>query len=344
MRCDIIAPNARSRLRRTPNINLSRASFPAMSEAATLAPERYAQSLQRAETLAERGAVAPFVTPALQGARLRLVESRYEVVIPAPWEGGGALILGWTGAANELQAATADRRLVAALRRAPPTPGAIRRAALEVAAEGLHGRAAARAAEAASEADVRHRALLEPRLERIILGGRALAPIFFGAGLAGAEGGPALRMLARVTALAEGLAGEQEIARLPEDRALAKRLQTACDAAVASATRLVGAAQALGDDVPILLADPRQHPEAAAVAERPFWALNGLDLLAAFWEATPSDRRRDLLRLGPRLAAAPAAEMLRWPGMAEWRSPPVLDLPRFDQSFAEAALAAWLAP
>lgn len=106
-------------------------------------------------TFLERGVAVPFTTPALLGARARPVErGGLEIIVPNPAGGRGMYILPWTGVCQLCRPTVHDtllNRRVAALRGV--TPGSIRQAAREIAAEGLAGHDAVAAADAAAEGE-----------------------------------------------------------------------------------------------------------------------------------------------------------------------------------------------
>ena len=108
-------------------------------------------------TFLERGVAVPFTTPLLAGSRARPAErGGAELVVPSPSGGKGVYILAWAGVRELCKPTVHDTRLnqkVATL--ASVTPSAIRRAARDVAAEGLAGREAVAAAGAAGEAEHR---------------------------------------------------------------------------------------------------------------------------------------------------------------------------------------------
>ncbi len=99
-------------------------------------------------TFLERGVVVPFTTPLLGGARARPGErGGPELLVPSPSGGRGVYILAWSGVRELCRPTVHDSRLnhkVNAL--ASVTPHSIRKAAREVAAEGLAGRDALEAA------------------------------------------------------------------------------------------------------------------------------------------------------------------------------------------------------
>lgn len=135
-------------------------------------------------TFLERGVAVPFTTPMLAGARARPGErAGAELIVPNPSGGQGVYILPWAGVCQLCQPTVHDRRLnakVAALARV--TPSTIRLAALEVAAEGLAGRAAASAATANREIEREDRLLLNfllllALIEQVEPGGLGLADV-----------------------------------------------------------------------------------------------------------------------------------------------------------------------
>jgi hypothetical protein len=105
-------------------------------------------------TFLERGCAVPFTTPYLMGARMRPGERhKLELIIPNPAGGVGVYILAWDGVHALCSPTLHDRLLYAKLMASPGvTPGAVRRAACDVAAEGLAGREAAAAGKAAQAA------------------------------------------------------------------------------------------------------------------------------------------------------------------------------------------------
>ncbi len=102
-------------------------------------------------TFLERGASVPFTTPILAGARVRPADRLgLEVIVPNPAGGRGDYIVPWTGLRNLCCPTVHDAMLtdrIAALRSV--SPASIRRAAWDVAAQGLAGRAAGAAATSA---------------------------------------------------------------------------------------------------------------------------------------------------------------------------------------------------
>ena len=101
---------------------------------------------------AERGVAAPFTTPLLFAARLRLGSGQeIEVLVPNPAGREGWFVLPWSAAREALQPSLADHALIDALKplvteSAELQPAQMRQAALQAAGTGLAGRAARRAA------------------------------------------------------------------------------------------------------------------------------------------------------------------------------------------------------
>ncbi|MCX8135250.1 MAG: hypothetical protein N3D18_14970 [Roseococcus sp.] len=86
----------------------------------------------------------------LFGVRLRAAaRGGVEVVISNPAGREGWFVLPWRAAEERFQPSLHDRALIAALGEEPPTPARLRETARKVAAQGLAGRAARRAAEGA---------------------------------------------------------------------------------------------------------------------------------------------------------------------------------------------------
>jgi hypothetical protein len=126
---------------------------------------RDALALSRPGTCLERGVAAPFTAPALHAARVRAAPSGgVEVVVPNPSGREGWFVLPWSAVLERFQPSLADRALVRALGLERPMPASLRAAAWRVAAEGLSGRAARRAAEATAR---RGPPALPSRLARI---------------------------------------------------------------------------------------------------------------------------------------------------------------------------------
>ncbi|MEO8715543.1 MAG: hypothetical protein ABI369_11060 [Acetobacteraceae bacterium] len=134
------------------------------AEAATLsAPSPALPMVQayRPATFLERGVAVPFTTPALLGARARPADRiGLEIVVPNPSGARGVYILPWAGVCELCRPTVHDTLLsqrVAALHAV--TPGSIRAAARDIAAEGMAGREAVACARAAGESDQQDRLL-----------------------------------------------------------------------------------------------------------------------------------------------------------------------------------------
>jgi hypothetical protein len=99
-------------------------------------------------TLRERGVAVPFTSPALAGARIRLLDHRPELVLPHPAGARGVYIFPLASLAEYCAPTLHDVRLSERLMSAfPMSPTTVRRAARITAAEGAAGRAAASAAQ-----------------------------------------------------------------------------------------------------------------------------------------------------------------------------------------------------
>lgn len=110
-------------------------------------------------TFLERGAAVPFITPQLNGARARPASrGGLEFTVPNPSGGKGVYIVPWDGIFSLCRPTVHDCRLISLLSsQRAVTPGSIREAARAIAAEGLAGRAARSAAEAAIAAESQSR-------------------------------------------------------------------------------------------------------------------------------------------------------------------------------------------
>ena len=110
-------------------------------------------------TFLERGAAVPFITPQLNGARARPASrGGLEFTVPNPSGGKGVYIVPWDGIFSLCRPTVHDCRLISLLSsQRAVTPGSIREAARAIAAEGLAGRAARTAAEAAIAAESQSR-------------------------------------------------------------------------------------------------------------------------------------------------------------------------------------------
>ncbi len=110
-------------------------------------------------TFRERGVAVPFTTPALAGARIRMLERRPDVIVPHPGGARGVYVLALASLAEFCVPTLHDVRLAGRLASLTTfSPGSVRAAAAAVAAEGAAGRAAASAATAAEAADGRRQA------------------------------------------------------------------------------------------------------------------------------------------------------------------------------------------
>ncbi|MGE0221691.1 MAG: hypothetical protein AB7F35_09280 [Acetobacteraceae bacterium] len=101
----------------------------------------------------ERGVTVPFTTPQLEGARIRPAQrTGTEFIIPNLSGGRGVYILDWGGVRQLCTPTVHDTLLHRRIAHLPSmTPGAVRQAARELAAEGMAGRDAATAARTAIE-------------------------------------------------------------------------------------------------------------------------------------------------------------------------------------------------
>lgn len=117
-------------------------------------------------TFRSRGVSVSFTTPMLAGARVRQSDHRgVEIVMPNPSGGRGIYVLNWPGVRALCNPTMHDTVLFKRFcRLATIDPASIRDAALEVACEGLAGRPAAEAAEAAIAHDSAQRVRARLRL------------------------------------------------------------------------------------------------------------------------------------------------------------------------------------
>ncbi len=126
---------------------------------------------QRPATFAEAGVVAPFTTPAIAQARLRLDQrGRLEVVARNPTGSDGMYVVPLAGMGELFRLSIHDRAMVEKIEAAPSvSPLTIRRVALETAMEGLAGPDAEAAAAAALNREEEHALLtLLLLLERLL--------------------------------------------------------------------------------------------------------------------------------------------------------------------------------
>lgn len=106
-----------------------------------------ARALARPATCAERGVTACFTTPQLHGSRLRAApQTGLEVIVPNPSGRDGWFVVPWSAVLEQFKPSLADRALVLNLQDEKLTPSSLRAQAVRVAAKGLAGRAARRAA------------------------------------------------------------------------------------------------------------------------------------------------------------------------------------------------------
>lgn len=255
-------------------------------------------------TFLERGAWAPFTSPMLAHARLRIgPDGRREVVIRNPGGGAGWYVGAWNGMIDGARLTVHDRLLYRRIETADAVlPQAVRHIGRSVALEGYAGRAAQDAAHAALAAEAADlgslRAWLEDAL-RAELGLAAGAPLV--PNLAGALALPAAMAEARLAALAAAFApvgradgtGQhgRDLAAL--DRLL-KTLPPEAEAPLSGPVR-AGAAQALQlataararalAALENLLALLRAWPSGAALPQQLAWLLDGWPALAAAWRA-----------------------------------------------------------
>ncbi|HUB10655.1 MAG TPA: hypothetical protein VMB34_01755 [Acetobacteraceae bacterium] len=107
-------------------------------------------------TFAERGVLVPFTTPLLAGARARSGQAGPEVMVPKPSGGAGMYVFQRRGVTQLCRTTVHDRRLLQRLEKVDTiAPRSVREVARAVALEGLAGRHAQSAAEAAIQFDRR---------------------------------------------------------------------------------------------------------------------------------------------------------------------------------------------
>jgi len=106
-------------------------------------------------TFLERGVTVPFTTPLLEGTRARPGEKHgIELVVPNPSGGRGVYILPWAAVGDLCRPTLHDTVMNSRILDLPVvTPVTIRRAARDIALEGLAGEAAAGAAAKAADED-----------------------------------------------------------------------------------------------------------------------------------------------------------------------------------------------
>ena len=111
-------------------------------------------------TFAERGALVPFTTPLLVGSRARVSDQGTQLIVPKLSNGCGFYVFPCSAIGQACRATVHDRRLNQRLEKLSTiTPRKIRRAAQDVALEGLAGQEARSAAEAARNIDRQKRDL-----------------------------------------------------------------------------------------------------------------------------------------------------------------------------------------
>jgi hypothetical protein len=110
-------------------------------------------------TFLERGVAVPFTSPLLAGARVRPADrGGIKMIVPNPAGGRGVYILPWGGICRLSRPTVHDSTLYLRItERQGITPGSIRTAARDVAAEGLAGHEAAEAAGVAQAGETRDR-------------------------------------------------------------------------------------------------------------------------------------------------------------------------------------------
>jgi hypothetical protein len=159
----------------------------------------------------------PFTTPLLSQARMRPGgDGRLECLLPGFSGGKGVYVVPWAGLPELLPLTLHDRTLYRAVAATEAkTPGAMRTAALEVAARGYAGPEAARRAREALERDQEHATLTQYLIILGLLGESGLAAAdLLGEGLRGEEA--KRRGKAAIAALASriGISGDLLFARL----------------------------------------------------------------------------------------------------------------------------------
>jgi hypothetical protein len=287
---------------------------------ATALPERPA-------SFAERGVAVPFTAPRLLGARFRRPRGEVaELIVPA-LGGRGVYILDWPSSLALCTPSLHDRQLWERLAGiARPSPAAVRRAAREVAALGLAGRAA----QGAALAVLRDQELAGARTRDALLAAAPLDATRLGRiadCLADTGPGPGrLRAhtlgqhLQAMEGLCASLDGWAQAAPPAEDRRAAAVLLGVARLTLAAVHACLAALWLLVGDLPALLA----RGEAGLVAlreaaERPDWLLDGWAAIAALWAATPpAERGATLAEVAAALPVLPL-EADRWPGpVTDW--------------------------
>jgi hypothetical protein len=290
----------------------------------------------------ERGVAAPFTTPMLAGARLRVAETRgtpvLEVAIPNPSRRRGTYVLAWNERRTLCRPTLFDTRLGDVLAARPDlaalSPAMVRRVAWAIAAGGLAGPAAAAAA---------GRAMLDER--RRVAAARAGLPSHAAidrlaaamADVLPCDGAapPVPGLLESVLALArelDGWAGQRS-----EPPAVAARaIAAAAERAHTAGSKLMEAALARAQTPADLAAAWRDDPVGlTAELARADWLLDGWERLVLLWRDGEPERATALAEMAAALPAWPdeAEAWLGLPPDAAQRMlppPPFLQLPPSD--------------
>lgn len=299
----------------------------------------------RPATFLERGVAVPFTTPLLAGARARHgSRNTVELVLPNPSGGRGVYIVPCASIRSLCRPTVHDSRLNQLISGLPMlTPSTMRRVGLDVASQGLAGRPAMAAAQAAAEKDRqdqvltkylllgtlaeqaapeefkgidwrRQRApLLEQRAHGIVAqfarsqnqspeelasALEALTAMFVPIGIAGQW--TEARLVRQLRELTELHAGLVERMREPCDDVLfelADMIAARAGPMVATAKRVLGGVQLLGQDVIGLLRTwSKQRERMADLAARPEWLLDGWEQVSLLWRSTGGpDQQRAVL-------------------------------------------------
>lgn len=277
--------------------------------------------LSNAATLAvplrfyERGVSAPFTTPALFGARLRMTSraaATLEVLLPNPSERSGWFVLPWTSVMESYHPTLGDQEMVAGVAAGTPPeslPGRVRAAAVAMALGGMGGRASRRAASALRAHSAQLELELRAQLDSRAAGAAAHAPRFLNCGLDG-EDGLLSSQLRAVAVLAQSLCEAADQAPLRADRQAILRL-------AARAAGLLQPARALRDAARAALLGRLSHPvtmlQPCPELSRPEWLLDGWGLLAAWLATTPREEQPALLRRVSLLVPPLPPEAWSWP-------------------------------
>jgi hypothetical protein len=310
-------------------------------------------------TFLERGASVPFTTPHLNGARARPgPRGGLEFTVPNPSGGRGMYIVPWEGVFALCRPTMHDSRLISVLSAMRGvTPTAIRHAARSIAAEGLAGRAARAAAEAAMAVDERSRMtanfqlLLDlvaqvearadagPTADLVRRARRAVAAIAPALGQSTEAVATALEELAQlfanigvgrisadsrvpriVSTLGTLRDAMQEWSRAHPDESGgdAARIAESAEVTLACLRVVMGEAHALLRDMRALLRAWFADPDAlSALVTRPDWLVDGWERIILLWQTAEA--------LGPGATLTEMASLI--PGMpkevAEWCRVPV---------------------